>query len=465
MFPTEQPPAALKGFELLQRLGRGGAGEVFLARSRGGKLVAIKTIAGASAGGSLRLVDTFAREASVCARLHHPCIVQVRAFFEEPGFAALVFEYVPGVALGRLMRLLQGRGARIPDRAAWYVMERVLSALDYAHTFRDEGGEMMPIIHRDVSPANVLVDWSGGVKIADFGIAKILGASPATRVGLVTGTPGCMSPEQARGEPVDARADVYAAALLAWRLATGRGPFGKQQNDDFELMRAMRNPQIKPLASLRPDLPESLLDAIARALEPDRERRTITAAELSQAVREGFDLAEGRSELAALLERSKEGLESAVKRSPGDATDVGRAALTLRYEEAALALDEDAALDGPTFEAHALPADGAQPEPAASPARGEVSAAQGPPAVSSDEAVPAATPAAAVAPAAAPPAAATTPASAAEASAEPASPPAASESAASTAVARGGGRARIAAAVVALIVAAVAIGAAVGLLR
>jgi serine/threonine-protein kinase len=461
MFPTEQPPASLNGFEILQRLGRGGAGEVFLARSRGGKLVAIKTIAGAAVGASIRPIDTFAREASVCARLHHPCIVQVRAFFEEPGFAALVFEYIPGVALGRLMRLLQVRGVRIPDVAAWYVMERVLSALDYAHSFKDESGAAMPIIHRDVTPANVLVDWSGGVKMADFGIAKIIGASPATRVGLVTGTPGCMSPEQARGEPVDARADVYAAGLLAWRLATGRGPFGRLQNDDFELMRAMRTPHIKPLASLRPELPEGVLEAVARALEPDRERRDMTAAEFAQAVRNGFDVAAGRGELAALLERSKEGLESAVKRSPGDnLTDVGRAALTLRYEEAALAFDEDGSLDGPTFEAHALPGDGAQPEQSGEARAGREGAATvAPPAFPPASAAPAAPAAAAAA------AAPSTSVPAGAPSAEPASPSGDGDGKAAAVVARPRGKGLMIVALVALVVAAVAIGAAVGLLR
>jgi serine/threonine protein kinase len=114
MFPSEPPPRALEGFEILERLGVGGIGEVFLARSRAGKLVAIKTIAAARRDEDARSADVFAREAAVCARLRHPCIVQVRAFLEEPGFAALVFEYVPGVALGRMLRLCQAGGCGCP---------------------------------------------------------------------------------------------------------------------------------------------------------------------------------------------------------------------------------------------------------------------------------------------------------------------------------------------------------------
>jgi serine/threonine-protein kinase len=362
MFPREQLPHALEGFDILQRLGVGGGGEVFLARSRAGRLVAIKAIAEAGIAVEADTSTTaLAREASVCARLSHPCIVQVRAFLEEPGFAALVFEYVPGVALGRVLRLCQSHGLRLPDRAAWHIVERVLVALAYAHGFHDENGRPTPIVHRDVSPSNVLLDWTGGVKIADFGIAKVLGmATSGTRVGVVKGTLGCMAPEQARGEPVDERADVYAAALLAWRLATGRVPFAKQQKDEFELLRAMRNPRIKPLAVLRPDLPEPLLDAVARALEPERDLRTITAAELAAVVSEHVDVRAGWLELATLLENWKNALERSVKRAPGGEqthSSGARVESTLRYEEVALAFDEEPAAEGPTFEAHALPSD------------------------------------------------------------------------------------------------------------
>src|SRR5579859_6257947 len=377
MFPSEQLPRALAGFDILQRLGVGGGGEVFLARSPGGRLVAIKTIADERRAEASR-AEALAREASVCARLKHPCIVQVRAFLQEPGFAGLVFEYVPGVALTRVLRLCQARGLRLPDRAAWHIVERVLVALAYAHAFRDDSGQPMPIVHRDVSPANVLLDWSGGGKIADFGIAKILGVSTGTRVGVVKGTLGCMAPEQARGEAVDERADVYAAALLAWRLATGRVPFGKHQRDEWELLRAMRNPRFPPLATLRPDLPEPLLDAVARALEPERERRTITAAEFADVVRANVDVAAGWIQLASLLDKWKGALERAVRRperaqssgggtpaasSSGDVASLDtessgdRVAMTLRYEEVALAFDDDAPEDARTFEAHALPSD------------------------------------------------------------------------------------------------------------
>jgi serine/threonine-protein kinase len=355
VFPGEQPPPALSGFEILQRLGAGGVGQVFLAKSKGGRLVAIKVLA----DGQKESDEAITREASLCARLQHPSIVQVRALLEDRDFAALVFEYVPGVALARLLRFCSASAVRLPDNAAWHIVERVLAALAYAHSFKDEHGQPTPIVHRDVSPANVLVDWTGGVKLTDFGIAKMIGVSPATRAGLVKGTLGCMAPEQARGDRVTERADVYAAGLLAWRLATGRIPFAKHAKDEFELLRAMRNPRIKPLSVIRPDLPEPLLEAIAAALEPEAEERSITAAELGAKVRASVDVEAGRVELATLLDRWRAGLEKTVRRAEDDSSNQ-RTAHTLRYEEVALAFDDDdVPADGPTFEAHALPSEAA----------------------------------------------------------------------------------------------------------
>jgi serine/threonine protein kinase len=359
MFPSEAPYRGLEGFEVIERLGAGAAGEVFLARSRGGKLVAVKTIARAHVDDA-RAAEAFVREASVCARLRHPCIVEVRAFLEDAGRIALVFEYVPGVALTRVLRLCESRGVRLPDKAAWHIVERVLEGLAYAHSFRDDAGKLTPIVHRDVSPSNVLLDWSGGVKIADFGIAKVLGVSPTTRLGLVKGTPGCMAPEQARGEPVNERVDVFAAALLAWRLSTGRLPFARQK-DEIELLRAMRHPSIPSLAAIRPDLPPVLLEAVVRALEPEPDLRTIEAGEFAAIVRSALDIEGGAEELRMLLERRRPELEKTVKpsvageseRSPAPNDD------TMRYEDAALAFDEQSLLDSPTFVAHALPSEGA----------------------------------------------------------------------------------------------------------
>ena len=201
------------------------------------------------------------------------------------------------------------------------------------------------------------------MKIADFGIAKILGATTATRVGIVKGTPGCMAPEQARGETVDQRADVYAAALLAWRLATGRVPFARHQADEFELLRAMRNPRIKPLTAIRPELPEPVLEAVACALQPVPADRTITAATFAAIVGKHFDVAAGWLELATLLEQDKRALQTSVKRTQRADASAQAGDSTLRYEDVALSFDEEVPPDAPTVEARALPSDSDGPSP------------------------------------------------------------------------------------------------------
>ena len=261
----------------------------------------------------------------------------------------------------RLLRFCARHGVRLPDRAAWFIVERVLAALAYAHAQTDEAFQPAPIVHRDVSPSNVLVDWTGGVKLADFGMAKMIGVSPATRVGLVKGTLGCMAPEQARGEPVTERADVYAAALLAWRLATGRTPFAKFKDDEFELLRAMRSPHLRPLAALRPDLPEPILSAVARALEPEAEKRTISAEELRNIVRSSIDTESGHVELGELLGRWRPSLVKTIARdeSTSHSDEGAEGHATGNYEEAALAFDNEGILDGPTFETYSLPSDAA----------------------------------------------------------------------------------------------------------
>lgn len=357
MFPDVSQHPALRGFEILGRLGAGAAGQVFLAKSRAGRKVAIKVLREPK-DGEEESFEGLAREATLCVRLNHPAIVQVRAFVEEAGFAALVFDYVEGPPLGRLMRLAGVVGARLPDRVAWHIVERILAALAYAHCQRDDSGAPAPIIHRDISPSNVLVDWTGDVKITDFGIAKMLGVSPATRYGLVKGTLGCMAPEQARGEPVDERADVYAAALLAWRLATGRLPFDPRMVE-AELLRAMRYPKIRPLSALRTDLPNELLQAVDLALTPELPQRTISATELHDIVARSVDVERGRAELSELLERWRGQLDR-VKPRDSAASSVDSSGdkklPTLKYEEVDL-LEADYPTDSPTVEAHALPED------------------------------------------------------------------------------------------------------------
>jgi serine/threonine-protein kinase len=244
----------------------------------------------------------FAREAAAYARLSHPAIVKLYDFFSDSSQLVMVLEFIDGLPLHKLRALLRPKGWGLDDRAAMFIGWRVFSALSAAHSARDpQSGEYSPVIHRDVNPSNVLIPWDGHVKIADFGIAKVAGVDGETQAGLIKGTYGYMAPEQVRGEPLTVRADVYAASLLLWELLAGRKAIVRGNSSDIDVLRAMAEPSFPSLASLRPDLPKAVLEAVARGLEPEPDRRAVYADELCSALRTAISLDEGRQALIDVL--------------------------------------------------------------------------------------------------------------------------------------------------------------------
>src|SRR5512139_3806616 len=168
-------PASLGRYRVLRRLGTGGMAEVFLAKSRGAegieKVLVVKRILPSFAKSS-KFIAMFVDEAKVVMRLNHPNIVQVYAFEEVGGEFLLAMEFVDGLDLGRLLTAARKVGVRLPYELAAYIVMELARGLDYAHRRRDEAGEPMEIVHRDVSPQNVLISFDGVVKATDFGIAK-----------------------------------------------------------------------------------------------------------------------------------------------------------------------------------------------------------------------------------------------------------------------------------------------------
>lgn len=362
---TDSVPAALKDFEILQRIASEGQGEVFLARSAGKKLVAVKVLHDRGAL-SESAAAALGREGTLAARLNHESIVQPKRLIVEGDFAALVLEFVPGVSLLRLLRFAAGRGVRLPEQAAWYIFERLLAALGSAHGKKADA-QAPAIVHGDVSPANVLLGWDGTVKLADFGMARmrgLLNAGPAA-----AGTPGCMSPEQARGEPVTDRSDVFSAALVAWRMATGRTPYARERGDDAALLEAAKEVRLAPLGKIRDDLPVNITDAISQALAADPAARDLGAEELRQLVRGAFDLDRGKAELVTLLKRWREPLEKTItpwarqaslhddEGAPGSAPKP-KADAAERHEDLALTLPDDAPSSPPLVSTN-TPSEGA----------------------------------------------------------------------------------------------------------
>ncbi len=282
--PVRPAPERLADFEVIRRLGAGGMAEVFLAKKRGAegtyKLLVVKRILPAH-GSSRRFRTMFAEEAQLATRLNHPNIVQVYDFqnYGEEGHL-LSMEYVEGPDLRKVMRAAKQKGLRLPPFVAAHVIAEVAKGLHYAHERRDEGGAPLDIVHRDVSPQNVLVSFEGAVKIADFGIAtaSLFREEP----GVLKGKSGYMSPEQARAERVDRRTDIYSLGVMLHELLTGRPLHGAAEGQD--LLEAVRAGAVEPPSMFVREVPQELEQIVMRALAKNREDRFQTARDMASAI-------------------------------------------------------------------------------------------------------------------------------------------------------------------------------------
>jgi eukaryotic-like serine/threonine-protein kinase len=282
--PVRPPPKRLADFEIIRRLGAGGMAEVFLAKKRGAegtfKLLVLKRILPAY-GSSRRFRTMFAEEAQLATRLNHPNIVQVYDFqdYGEEG-QLLSMEYVEGPDLRKLMRSAQAKGQRIPPYVAAYIIAEVAKGLHYAHERKDEAGKPIDIVHRDVSPQNILMSFDGAVKIADFGIASanLFREEP----GVLKGKTAYMSPEQARAERVSRRTDIYSLGVVFHELLTARPLHGAAEGQ--ELLEAVRAGVVEPPSTYVRELPAELEEVVMRALAKNPDQRFQTARDMAAAV-------------------------------------------------------------------------------------------------------------------------------------------------------------------------------------
>lgn len=269
-------------YQLIRRIGVGGMAEVFLARTAVAhglsKDLVIKKIHPAYAR-SRHFMAMFVAEAKIALGLNHPNIVQVFDFGTIGGTFFLAMEYVEGLDLLRLLAASLRAGRPLPPEIAAYIVQETARGLDYAHRKTDAFGEPLSIVHRDVSPQNVLVSWDGAVKLVDFGVARARGVHEDD--GMVKGKYAYMSPEQARGEPVDRRADVYAAGLVLFELCCGRPLFrGKGK----EILAQVKTGAIVRPRDIAPDVPERLEAIILRALAFHPDERFQSARDLQTAL-------------------------------------------------------------------------------------------------------------------------------------------------------------------------------------
>ncbi|HZX42028.1 MAG TPA: serine/threonine-protein kinase, partial [Myxococcaceae bacterium] len=228
-------------YQLLRKLATGGMAEVFLAKTDGPmgfeKLLVIKRILPHLAEDP-QFVEMFLAEAKLAARLNHPNLVQLFDFGEAEGSYFIAMEYIDGATL----RLLLARSRDLRSPMSLALGARIVSlaaeGLAYAHDFRDQvTDEPLHLVHRDVSPDNILIGRSGAVKLVDFGIAKARGQNHHTQAGTVKGKVAYMAPEQLRGEPLDRRVDLYALGVVLYELCTGRMPF--EASSDASMVRAV----------------------------------------------------------------------------------------------------------------------------------------------------------------------------------------------------------------------------------
>ncbi|MCC7540012.1 MAG: serine/threonine protein kinase [Deltaproteobacteria bacterium] len=290
--PQEMPPIAdeplprrLGKYILFRKLATGGMAELFLAiqRSVAGfeKVVVVKRILPHVAQDTT-FIQMLLREARIAATLNHPNIAQIFDVGEANGSYFIAMEYVHGEDLRSIVRQMKVKGhTSFAMEHAVSIVMGLAAGLDYAHARRDLSGQPLEIVHRDVSPQNVLVTFTGDIKIVDFGIA-VAGRSgmEATEQGKLRGKIPYMSPEQAKGDPLDGRSDIFSAGVLLFELTTGKRLF--RGPNEFETLRMIVESTYPTPRQARPSIPETLDAIIRKTLEKDREKRYQTAGELQR---------------------------------------------------------------------------------------------------------------------------------------------------------------------------------------
>ena len=272
-------------YELLSHLASGGMAELFLARrtdaAPDAAPVVLKRILPVHAGNQ-DFVSMFLDEARLASRLNHPNIARVLEVGRIEDTYFYTMEYVRGKNLREILTQAAVRRARIPLEIAVHVIASAATGLHAAHEQRDLRGQPLEIVHRDVSPSNVMIGEDGTVKIVDFGVAKASDRMTETRSGTIKGKTAYLSPEQCRVRPVDRRSDVFSLGIVAWELIAQARLF--RHDNDFDTMDAILRGRIAPPSEIVDGVPRAIDAAVLRALERDPAQRFATAAEMATAL-------------------------------------------------------------------------------------------------------------------------------------------------------------------------------------
>jgi serine/threonine protein kinase len=279
--PVELPlPRKIGRYTLFDRIGRGGMADIFLAHAKTdlgiSRLVVVKQILSHLAA-SREFSELLITEAKLSARLDHANIVQVHDLGSADGFLYIAMQYVEGFDLNELLRLCTRTKTPLPVQYSLLIVIEALRGLDYAHRRTTDDGRPLGIVHRDVSPSNLLISLEGEVKLCDFGIAHAHDAFGVYSDDVIKGKAGYMSPEQARGDAIDARADVFAVGIVLWELLSGYRLYRTGNDQGASLLAKARAAEIPPLPSRGLPLEAELFAILNKALARNREERHPTA--------------------------------------------------------------------------------------------------------------------------------------------------------------------------------------------
>ncbi|WP_158542397.1 serine/threonine-protein kinase [Lujinxingia litoralis] len=275
-------PLLFGKYTLLERVSVGGMAEVFRAKPLGApdpnRYFALKRILPHLAEDE-DFIKMFVDEARLTVQLRHPNVVQNYELGKFQSSFYILMEFVAGQDLLALQKLVRRQNTILSVDMACHILHEIARGLDYVHRKTDENGNPLNIIHRDISPQNVLVSWDGQVKVIDFGIAKAASQSTRTQVGVLKGKFGYMSPEQVRGQSIDHRSDIFAMGTLFWELLTNQRLF--RGEGQFETLKLIRDPQIESPRVYNPKIPAEVEAIVLRALAGEREERYQWASELA----------------------------------------------------------------------------------------------------------------------------------------------------------------------------------------
>lgn len=280
-FSMESFPKKFGKFILLDKIASGGMAEIFLAQTTGPsgfeKMVALKRILPAFSANT-EFLSMFIDEAKVTSQLTHSNIVQIYEFGQIGPNYYLSMEYVDGKNLRQILSRSDELKRPIPLEHAVYIINQVCEGIDYAHRFRDKKmGDTLHIIHRDISPQNILIAYEGEIKLIDFGIAKTKKQDGKTKSGVLKGKFGYMSPEQACGEPLDRGSDIFSTGIILFEMITRQRLFAAA--NDLATLKKIQEAKIPPPRSFNPDIPPELENIVLKALVKDPSKRYQTAHE------------------------------------------------------------------------------------------------------------------------------------------------------------------------------------------